>query len=71
MLPTIAEDWMSLSSESSSNSRTGEEVETDLFSKKTSVFLKGRWALKGHSLTKKASLPNSRRLSPLVESITS
>ena len=35
------------------------------------LFLKERWVLQGLSLRKKGSFPNSRRLSTLVEAITS
>ena len=49
----------------------GEEAATDHISKNTNIFLKGRWALEGFPSRNKGSLPNSRRLSPLVEAITS
>ena len=41
------------------------------FSKKTNLFMKWRWALKGFSLRKKGSSPNFRRLLPLVEDVSS
>ena len=47
------------------------EVGTDYVSKNANIFLKERLALEGFSLRKKGSLTNYRRMSPVVEAISS
>ena len=71
ILPTIAEDYVPLSSGSYLNRRMGEEAETGPVSKETSLFLKEALELSGFYSRHKGSFPTSRPLSPLVEAIFS